>query len=99
MVKHLVLVTFHEGITASDPRVQEVMRLFQEMPQKIEVIKSWETGLNFAARPFGADWALSSDFEDEAAFNTYLQHPAHIEAVNLWRAIATWTYCDFTYQL
>lgn len=97
MVKHLVLVKFNEGIIATDSRVQEVMSLFEQMPQKIAVIKSWHTGLNFASRPFGSDWALSSDFEDEATFNAYLQHPAHIEAVTLWRAIATWTYCDFLY--
>jgi hypothetical protein len=97
MVKHLVLVKFKEGITDDDPRVKEVMERFERMPQEIPVIKGWQTGLNFAARPFGSEWALCSDFEDETAFDAYLRHPAHIEAVNLWREIATWTYCDFNY--
>lgn len=97
MVKHLVLVKFKEGVKADDPRVREVMARFERIPQEIAVIKGWETGLNFAGRPFSSDWALCSDFEDEAAFNSYLQHPAHIAAVNLWREIATWTYCDFVY--
>ena len=95
MVKHLVLVKFNEGITADDPRVKEVMARFERMPREIPVIKGWQTGLNFAARPCASEWALCSDFEDEAAFEAYLKHPVHIEAVNLWRELATWTYCDF----
>ncbi len=97
MVKHLVLVKLNEGITSVDARVQEVAARFEQMPQQISVIKSWQVGFNFAARPFNSDWALSSDFENEAAFEAYLKHPVHIEAVNLWRAVATWTYCDFVY--
>jgi len=99
MIKHLVLVKFKPGITADDPRVQEVMARFERMPEQIETIRGWQVGLNFAERPFGSDWALCSDFENEAAFQAYLQHSVHIEAVKLWQKIATWTYCDFVYLM
>ncbi len=95
MISHIVLVKFNPGITSSDGRVQEVADRFKQMPLEIKEIKTWESGFNFAGRPFNSDWALYSQFRNEEDFKAYLQHPAHLSAVKLWAAIATWTYCDF----
>ena len=97
MIRHLVLFSLREGISRNDARVREAVKALEELPRKIEEIREWEHGPNLSARAVACDYGLSSAFDDEEGLAGYVEHPAHQEAVRLWKQVADWTICDYTF--
>ena len=56
------------------------------LPPQIDVIRSFEVGLNDAGAADNFDVVLISEFDDEDALQQYIQHPVHQEVVRFVRA-------------
>lgn len=82
MVKHIVSFK----LTGTDAERRQVANDFKEalmaLPQKIEVLKSMEVGIN--ENP-NEDWdvVLTAIVETMADVETYAKHPAHVAAASI----------------
>ena len=82
MFKHIVLwrvATESEGRDQAS-LIAEVESRLRALPAQIPEIREFEVGRNVKSSEFAADVALYSAFDDEAAFDRYVVHPAHQEA-------------------
>ncbi|RQP21889.1 Dabb family protein [Piscinibacter terrae] len=77
MIRHLVLLKFTKEATAE--RRDQMSAAFGSLADQIPEIRSLEWGLN--ASPEGLDKGFTHcflvTFDDEAARDAYLPHPAH----------------------
>jgi hypothetical protein len=71
-------------------RIKEEFRdRLLSLPSQIDVIRSFEVGLNNAGADDNFDVVLVSEFDDEAALQQYIVHPVHQEVVSFVRAHTT----------
>ncbi|GAB3396714.1 Dabb family protein [Humibacter soli] len=56
------------------------------LPPQIDVIRSFDVGLNDAGPADNFDVVLVSEFDDEDGLNRYVNHPVHQEVVAFVRA-------------
>ena len=81
MIRHLVLLKFSEEATTD--RRAELAAAFARLATQIPEVRSLEWGLNVS--PEGLDKGFTHcflvTFEDEAARDVYLPHPAHLAFV------------------
>lgn len=81
MIRHLVLLKFSEEATTE--RRAELAAAFTGLAGQIPQVRSLEWGLN--ASPEGLDKGFTHcflvTFDDEAARDAYLPHPAHLAFV------------------
>lgn len=94
-IVHLVLFKLKADVSKESPAYQTAFQLLKTLPQKIKGIQDWSFGENFSTRPIACDVGLYAVFDSKKALNDYLTHPAHIEAVNAWKEIATWNIADY----
>jgi hypothetical protein len=82
MIRHFVLLKFTQEATAE--RRETLCAGFAALASRITEIRSLEWGLN--ASPEGLDKGFTHcfqlTFDDEAARDTYLPHPAHLAFVH-----------------
>ncbi|MYQ44572.1 Dabb family protein [Streptomyces sp. SID4985] len=97
MIRHLVLFRLNDGVERDDPRVVAGAAAFEELGGLIPELRSWECGWNLSDRPIAYDFAINSSFEDTAALQRYIDHPAHQAGVALWREFATWVIADYEF--
>jgi hypothetical protein len=78
-VRHVALFKFKEGTTPE--QVKSVEEGLQQLPKKIDAIKSFEWGTNNSPEKLndGYTLALYATFADAAGRDAYLPHPAHKE--------------------
>ncbi len=84
MIRHCVLLRFKESV--DDSLINELMQAFEKLPDTIPGVRGVVAGANVS--PEGEDQGFRHgfvmDFDDAAARDAYLAHPAH-------RALATRT--------
>jgi hypothetical protein len=94
MIRHIFLWNVVEG---ADP--DEVIRILNELPQKIPGTRGWSIGKHHGVPGASGDlwdYGLTTDFDSFDALNTYSNHPFHIEAVNrLLPMFAQRAVCDY----
>lgn len=95
MLKHVVLMTLKPAIT--DAEVAEMKAGLDRLPALIPEIRGYHCGRD--GRPERAcDFALVSDFDDEASMKRYQAHPDHQIVLKLVRSLcAKVASVDFTY--
>jgi hypothetical protein len=78
-VKHMVAFKFKEGTSEAD--IDKLNAAFRELPEKIEVIRTFDTGTNHSPEKLnkGCTHGYLLTFDSEADRDTYLNHPAHKE--------------------
>jgi hypothetical protein len=75
VIKHIFVGTL---VDDADPtEVDELLRRWRELPEKIPTIRSLTVGLNVNANDPRYSLGLVADFDDMAACQGYLDHPAH----------------------
>jgi hypothetical protein len=79
MIRHVILLTFTDPADAA-----EAKRRLDELPPKIEAIRSWEVALPFEVPEGGPHLCLISTHDDRAGLRAYLEHPDHHELVTAW---------------
>lgn len=76
-LRHVVLFKFKESATAED--IENIEKVFSELPSKIPTIVDFEMGINNS--PEGLNKGLTHcfllTFESEKDRDDYLPHPAH----------------------
>ncbi len=75
MIRHIVLFKFKADATP-EQRASLIDGL-KGLPQKIDVLRGLEVGENITDSPRAFDFALITDFDDEAALKAYAAHPDH----------------------
>ena len=83
MFKHIVMWRVAAESEGRDQAalIEEMQARLRALPAQIEEIREFEVGRNIKASDFAADVVLISSFDDEAAFERYVVHPAHQDAV------------------
>jgi len=78
-VKHMVAFKFKDGTSQAD--VDKLNAAFAELPEKIDVIRTFEMGTNHSPEKLnkGCTNGYLLTFDSEADRDTYLNHPAHKE--------------------
>lgn len=81
MIRHLVLLKFSPETTAE--RRAGLASAFATLPTQIPQVRSLEWGLNTSPEQLdkGFTHCFSLTFDDEAARDAYLPHPAHLAFV------------------
>jgi hypothetical protein len=76
MICHVVLLHWNQECTAA--AVQAVTDGLAALPGQIPQIRSYHFGPDLQVGDRNADYVLVADFESEADFRTYVDHPAHV---------------------
>lgn len=84
MIEHIVLFKLK---IEHQSQLEELERRLQELESKIEVIKSLETGRNFAERPDAYDLLLKVMLESKEDLHEYAVHPDHQEVLKFIKEI------------
>lgn len=79
MVRHVVLFRWKEGATPE--QVDAVAAALGTLPGMIPGIRRFEFGSDLGLLPGRMDFALCADFDDEAEYLAYAEHPAHVEVM------------------
>ena len=77
MVRHVVLLSWNEKF--DDEAVEAVTRGFADLPAQIPEIRAYTFGPDLQTDRRNSDYVLVADFDNEEDFQTYSNHPAHID--------------------
>lgn len=93
---HIVMFRRKPGHEPNAELEQGFARELAALPEAIPWIRRWRFSANELQRPSSWQWVLESDFDDEAALNAYLAHPAHAGVVVALRHHFDWAAVDYT---
>lgn len=79
MIRHVVGFRFHSTTTAQ--QVTEFLAVFRALESQIPELRTLTVGPNLTDRDATVTYALEATFDDMAALDRYLTHPAHVAAV------------------
>jgi len=79
MFRHVVLFTWNDD--ATEAQKQALHDELAKMPPAIDVIRAYKFGPDAGLRPANCDYAVVADFDDQAGYLTYRDHPVHRELV------------------
>lgn len=96
MIRHIVMFEFAkeaEGRSA-DENAQIAKELFLALPEKVEVIRRLEVGINDKdADETNYTFCLTVDFDSIEDLNAYQKHPVHLEAAGFIGKVRTKRAC------
>ena len=78
MLRHIVMWKLKDGQDKAAVGL-ELKRRLETLPALIPEIKAFQVGLNIVASDTARDVVLESSFDDLAAMDRYVKHPAHQE--------------------
>lgn len=83
VLRHVVLYKFKDDLKPQ--QVQEVVDTFAALPKKVDTIIGFEHGLNVSqeGKSDGLTHAFVVTFRNEQDLKKYLDHPAHLDYVNV----------------
>jgi Stress responsive A/B Barrel Domain len=79
MFRHAVLFTWTED--ATDEQKRALHDELSKMPPAIDAIRAYKFGPDAGINPANCDYAVVADFDDQAGYLTYRDHPVHRELV------------------
>ena len=79
MFRHVVLFAWKDD--ATEAQKQALHDELPKMPPAIEVIRAYKFGPDAGVNPANFDYAVVADFDDQAGYLTYRDHPVHRELV------------------
>ena len=74
-VRHVVMFRWVEGLP--DDHVERVCAGLAQLPGLIPEIRDYRFGANLGINPGTYDFVVVADFDDEAGYLTYRDHPDH----------------------
>ena len=77
MIKHIVFFKFRPEASAAKRR--SVLDELRSLPDKIDVIRSYEVGEDILQKPRSWDAVLIGTYDDLNALETYSRHDDHVE--------------------
>lgn len=94
MLTHVVLFRFLEGFNASSAEAQAMHAALQKLPGLIDEIRDWQCGFNTTPDTLAWDYTIVATFHSRDDLYSYLEHPAHVSAVEMIERIAEIRFCD-----
>lgn len=79
MIRHVVVFSWKPEATPE--RVQQIADELTKLSASIPAIKSYACGSDAGITDGNSDFAVVADFDDEAGFVTYRDHPEHKEII------------------
>jgi Stress responsive A/B Barrel Domain len=79
MIRHCVFVTLAPD--TSEAATAAIVDALRGLPDEIPEIRTYEVGVDLGWREGNPDIGMVVTFDDEDAWRTYQQHPAHIRAI------------------
>ena len=79
MFRHVVLFAWKDEATGEQKRA--LHDELPKMPPAIDVIRAYRFGPDAGVNPANFDYAVVADFDDQAGYLTYRDHPVHRELV------------------
>jgi len=86
MVKHVVMWNIQDEYDKEEV-FAKLKDLLEGLVNKIDVLKKAEVGRNFNNKPSGHDVILYTEFDSKEDLESYLVHPAHVEAGKYVRSV------------
>lgn len=85
MIKHIVMFKLMEFETKEDKMniLTKIKKELDSLPQKIDAIKDFSTGIDISNKDASFDLVLISTFENTETLNQYSVHPEHLKVVQL----------------
>ncbi|MEN8121669.1 MAG: Dabb family protein [Bacteroidota bacterium] len=79
MIEHIVMIKVSDSYKAETKlkKAQELKKLLENLPEKIEEIITYEIGLNISTSPNAYDLVLVSSFKSLEALEVYRVHAEH----------------------
>jgi len=87
MVDHLVFFTVRED--ASQEEVEDLLSSIRSLGEEVPSTVDLSVGEDFSGRSGGYTHALFARFEDASGLRQYMEHPAHLAAVEKLDATTT----------
>ncbi|MQA60703.1 MAG: Dabb family protein [Actinophytocola sp.] len=79
MLHHVICLRFEDG--TSDEQVQQLMDGLMGLRGEIDTIRSMRMGKDLGIRPDNFEFASLIEFDDEAGYLEFRDHPAHQQVV------------------
>ena len=79
MFRHVVLFTWKPE--ATDEQKRALHDGLAKLPPAIDTIRAYKFGPDAGLRPANYDYAVVADFDDQAGYLTYRDHPVHRDLV------------------
>ena len=75
MIRHVVMFRWNDDVT--DAQIDATITALRTMPGAIDTIRAYRFGRNLGINPGTFDFSVTADFDDEAGYVTYRDHPLH----------------------
>lgn len=96
MMRHLVMFRRLPTVAVDLELEQHLVARMQRLPEQIDFIRGWIVAADELDRPICWDYLLDSSFDDAAAVERYLPHPAHQALVKDLKQYFEWVAVDYT---
>lgn len=96
MMRHVVMFRRLPGVERQPALEAELVQGMRELEQQIDFVRGWVVAANELQRPICWDYLLDARFDDAAAVERYLPHPAHQALVTRLKAYFEWVAVDYT---
>ena len=85
MIKHIIMFKFTNVKDDQDKlqKAQKMKDAFGPMKSKIDVVQSYEIGINSKSTGFSFDIVITSTFKNWEDLEKYIQHPEHQKAIKM----------------
>ncbi len=78
MIKHIVMFKLRDFSEAEKAEKKlQLKKMLENLPAKIDLIKYFQVGINYASVSNAWDLVLHSEFTDDKDLNSYRVHPEH----------------------
>jgi hypothetical protein len=94
MVTHVVLFKLFDSVTPQSPAAQAMHAAFQMLPGQIDEICDWQCGFNTTPDKKAWDYLVVASFQSREDLESYFEHPAHAEVVEMADKIAEIRFAD-----
>ena len=83
MIKHIIMFKFTDIKNDIDrlEKVKKIQASFSPLQSKIDVVKSYEVGINLKKTNFSYDIVIISEYESWGDLETYIKHQEHKKAI------------------
>ena len=96
MMRHVVMFRRLAGVERQPEREQHLVTRMRDLEREIDFIRDWTVAANELDRPICWDYILDAGFDDAAAVERYLPHPAHQALVADLKQYFEWVAVDYS---
>ncbi|MCU1725272.1 MULTISPECIES: Dabb family protein [unclassified Pseudomonas] len=96
MMRHVVLFRRLAGVAPQPELETRLVERMRTLEGEIDFIRDWKVAANELERPICWDYILDAGFDDAAAVERYLPHPAHQALVADLKQYFEWVAVDYS---